>query len=79
MKRRRPSYRVKLVRDKVWKIMHRRNISQNELAKLSGMSSGYLSLLMRGLRSPSPGRRRQLMRALGVTRFDDLFMLETVS
>ena len=79
MKRKRPSYRVKLNPDRVWKLMHRRHISQNELAKLSGMSSGYLSMLMRGIRSPSPERRRRLMKALGVTRFDDMFILETVS
>ena len=79
MKRRRPSYRVKLNPDRVWKLMHRRHISQNELAKLSGLSSGYLSMLMRGIRCPSPERRRRLMKALGVTRFDDMFILETVS
>ena len=79
MKRKRPSYRVKLNPDRVWKLMHRRHISQNELAKLSGMSSGYLSMLMRGIRCPSPERRRRLMKALGVTRFDDMFILETVS
>lgn len=79
MKRRKPSYRVKLNPDRMWKLMHRRNISQNELAKLGGMSSGYLSLLMRGMRCPSPERRRRLMKALGVTQFDDMFILETVS
>ena len=79
MKRRRLSHRVKLNPNSVWKVMHRRNVSQNELAKLAGISSGYLSQLMRGKRCPSPDCRRRIMRALRVTMFDDLFMLEKAS
>lgn len=78
MQRKRPSFRVKLNPNRVWKIMHRLNVSQNELARLAGVTSGYISLLMRGRRSPSPEVRRRLMRVLRVTMFDDLFILEKV-
>ena len=79
MKRRKSPHRVKLNPERVWKLMHRRNVSQNDLARLAGISSGYLSQLMRGRRCPSPECRRRLMRILGVTMFDDLFMMDRVS
>ena len=79
MKRRQPSSRVRLNPDNVWELLNRLNMTQNELARLAGISSGYLSQLMTGTRRPSAELRRRLMKALGVTRFDDLFILETVS
>ena len=79
MNRRQPSSRVKLNPDRVWELLNILNMSQNELARLAGISSGYLSQLMTGTRRPSAELRRRLMEALGVTSFEDLFILEIVS
>ena len=83
MKRRQPSSRVKLNPDRVWELLNRLNMSQNELARLAGISSGYLSQLMTGTRCPSAEVRRKLMEVrrklmevLRVAYFDDLFILE---
>lgn len=62
--------------DRVWELLNRLNMSQNELARMAGISSGYLSQLMSGTRCPSAEVRRKLMKTLGVTDFDDLFILE---
>ncbi len=78
MKRRQPSTRVRLNPHKMWELMNRLNMSQNELARLVGTSSSYLSQLMSGHRCPSADFRKKLMDALGVTDFDDLFYLEEV-
>ena len=53
----------------VWELLDRLDISQNQLARLAGISPGHLSLLMNGRRSPAPGVRRRLMKALGVDDF----------
>ena len=82
MKRRQPSSRVKLNPHAVWELLNRLNMTQNELATRVGTSSGYLSQLMSGTRCPSADMRKRLMEvfsALGVTRFEDLFILEAVS
>ena len=79
MKRRQPSSRVRLNPDRVWELLNRLNMTQNELARQASISSGYLSQLMTGTRRPSAELRRRLMKALGVTRFEDLFILEAVS
>ena len=77
MKRRQPS-RVRLDPQKVWEILNRLNMTQNELARLLDTSSSYLSQLMSGHRRPSAAFRKRMMDALGVTEFDDLFYLEDV-
>ena len=59
MKRRRPPFKVKLNPAKVWEWLDQRQMSQNELARLCGLSPGYFSQLMNGTRCPSaPVRRR---------------------
>ena len=78
MKRRQPASRVKLDPHKVWDLLNRLNMTQNELARLIGTSSSYLSQFMSGTRRPSAAFRKRLMEALGVTRFEDLFILEAV-
>ena len=78
MKRRQPSSRVKLNSYAVWELLNRRNMTQNELARLLDTSSGYLSQLISGRRRPSAAFRKKLMEVLGVTDFDDLFILEDV-
>ena len=76
MRRRSLSPRVKLKPEPVWEEITRRNMSQNELARLLDISSGYLSQLLNGRKSPSPEVRRRLQAALDVGHFDDLFMVE---
>ena len=59
-----------------WRLLDERDISQNELARLCGLSSGYMSQLMSGKRSPSARVRRDIQEALDVTDFDELFIIE---
>ena len=70
-----PRLKVKLNAQAVWEFLNRLNMNQNDLARLAGITSGYLSLLMGGKRCPSGDVRRRLMEALGVTRFEDLFIM----
>ena len=67
--------KVKLNADAVWERLNRLYMTQNDLARLAGITSGYLSLLMGGRRCPSPDVQRRLIETLGVTRFDDLFIV----
>ena len=60
----------------VWELLDQLDISQNQLARLAGISPGHLSLLMNGKRSPAPRVRRRLMQALGVDDFHVLFVME---
>ena len=76
MRRKQSLYRVRLKPEAVWERLNRLNITQNELARRIGRSSGYLSQLINGERCPSPETRRRLMEALGVSDFDVLFVLE---
>ena len=48
----------------VWDRMNALGISQNEVARRAGVSSGHLSLIMTGRRSPSPGVLKRLHAAL---------------
>lgn len=50
-----------------------RNLSQNELARKLGTSSGYLAQLLARSRCPSPRTRAKLMRVMGLTKWDELF------
>ena len=74
--RRRPPFRTRLNSERVWELLNRLNISQNELARQCGLSSGYLSQMITGTRFPSPAVRKGLMEVLAIERFDDLFILE---
>lgn len=67
--------RVTLKPAPVWAFLEERDISQNELARLAGISSGYLSQLMSGRAHPSPRVRQRLLGVLGLTDFDDLFTI----
>ena len=60
----------------VWELIGRRNMSQNELARKAGISSGYLSQLISWRKSPSPDVRRRLQAALEVDCFEDIFVME---
>ena len=78
MKRRRPPARVILKAAAVWELLDQLDMSQNELARRCGITSGHLSHLMNGRRSPSPRVRRRLMEVLGVDDFHRLFMFVPV-
>ena len=78
MKGRRPASRVRLKQRCVWDRLDQLNMSQNELARTIGITSGYLSQLMSGTRCPSAEMRQRLQDVLGFDSFDDLFILEVV-
>ena len=78
MKGRRPASRVRLKQRCVWDRLDQLNLSQNELARTVGITSGYLSQLMSGTRCPSAEMRQRLQDVLGIDSFDDLFILELV-
>ena len=71
---RRPA-RVLLNAAAVWELLDRLDLSQNELARRCGISRGYMTRLMRGERSPSPGLRRRMQEVLGVDDFHVLFII----
>ena len=50
-------------------------MSQNRLAELSGLTSGYLSMILTGKRTASPDARWRIQQALGV-EFDAIFEME---
>ena len=78
MKGRRPASRVRLKQRCVWDRLDQLNLSQNELARTVGITSGYLSQLMSGSRCPSAEMRQRLQDILRIDSFDDLFILEVV-
>ena len=78
MKQERIIYRVRFKAEAVWELLNRLNLTQNELARRIGRSSGFMSQLINGERFPSAETRRRLMRVLGVSDFDVLFVQERV-
>ncbi len=68
--------RVRLNPDPVWALLEEQDISQNELARLTGISSGHISQLMSGSAHPSPEVRQRLLRVLGLSHFDELFTID---
>ena len=58
----------------VKKILIRKNMSQNWLAAQLGISSGYISQLMCGVRHPSPALRQKFLDSLSC-EFSDLFLI----
>jgi len=54
----------------------RRNMSQNMLAIRVGSSSGYISQIMCGTRTPSPRMWEKLLNVLAPLTFDDIFIIE---
>ena len=76
MKRRKPAFRVRLDQRKAWERLNVLNMSQNELARRIGRTSGYVSQMLNGERCPAPETRKRLMKVLEVSRFEDMFLLE---
>ena len=60
----------------VWELLDRLGMPQKELAPRSGISAGYPSQLMSGVRCPSLQVQRRLQEVLGVEDFDLLFITE---
>jgi transcriptional regulator with XRE-family HTH domain len=58
---------------KVERLLTKRNLSQNAFAERLGISSGYMSQLMRGSRYPSAELRAKILRSLRNISFDDVF------
>ena len=69
--------RVFVREDRLAREMVRRNISQDGLARAVHVTSGYMSQLLRGDRSPSPELRERLQRFLRIDDFDRLFRIES--
>ena len=59
----------------VWDHLARLNMSQNDMARRIGISSGHLSRLISGSRNPSPRMRTRLQEALDCPEFDKLFIV----
>ena len=76
MKRMKPSFRSRLDPEKARERLNVLNISQRELSRLIGRSPNFVSDLFTGRRCASGETRRRLMEAVGVARFEDLFILE---
>ena len=57
---------------------HRRRAGRNvvRLARETGVSPGYMSMLVNGERSPSGRIRRRMQKVLGVDDFNQLFTME---
>jgi transcriptional regulator with XRE-family HTH domain len=68
--------RVRLNQTAVQKAIARRNMSQNMLAIRAGISSGYISQIMCGIRYPSPEVREKLQNVLQPMSFDEIFIIE---
>ena len=67
---------VRLNRDFLDILLARRNMSQNSLARVLGLSTGYMAQLMNGDRYPSPRLRQRMLDILNPLSFDDLFIVE---
>ena len=59
----------------VWQHLMKQNLAQNELARKLGISSGYMSQLMCGSRSPSPKLRRKMLDVLNPLSFEEIFLI----
>ncbi len=74
---RRPHVGIRTQR--VYELLEKLNMSQNQLAELVGVSSGYMSMLLTGRRSASGAVRRRMQEVLGVIEFGEIFELERVN
>jgi hypothetical protein len=68
--------KVLLKAHSIKKRLIRMNKSQNWLASQFKVSSGYMSHLMDGSRSPSPSLRERIMKQYPGSGFDDLFVIK---
>ncbi len=66
---------VDLKSREIKKRLARKNMSLNGFARKIGISSGYMSQLMSGIRHPSPGLRQTISEYLSC-EFDDIFFIK---
>lgn len=60
----------------LWEFMAKHNLSQKELARKLGISQGYASQLVCGVRCPSPRLRRTMLEVMSPLSFEQLFSIE---
>ena len=68
-----PNRRVRIKVAAIYERLDRLHMSQSALAREAGLTTGYVSPLVSGKRTPSPDVRRRIHEALGVVDFDELF------
>jgi len=68
--------RIRVKQTTLWDHMAKNNLSQKELAEKLGITQGYASQLLCGVRHPSPKLRRRILAVLAPLAFDDLFEVE---
>ncbi|MDE2843907.1 MAG: helix-turn-helix transcriptional regulator [Chloroflexota bacterium] len=78
MARKRATERVILRAEAAWDLLRQLNMSQNEFADRCDLTSGYMSQLFSGERSPSASVRRIIQKVLGVEDFNALFIVVKV-
>lgn len=69
---------VAIKSEAIRKILARKNMSQNWFAGQLGVSSGYMSQLMTGVRNPSPDLRIKILEKLKIDEsgFDKVFEIK---
>ena len=68
--------RVWLNASALWEALGRLDISQNELARRSGITGAYLSQLVNRKRNPSLQTVQRLLTVLGGIPFHEIFVVE---
>jgi transcriptional regulator with XRE-family HTH domain len=68
--------KVKLKKQIIRRVLAKKNLSQNWLAIRVQTTSGYMSQLIRGIRTPSPEMRQRILNVLRDYQFDDLFIIQ---
>jgi transcriptional regulator with XRE-family HTH domain len=66
-------YQFRVRRQAFLRWMARRNVSQNDLARRCGISSGFMSQLLSGKRNAGPKTRARIAAAFPRADFDKLF------
>jgi len=67
---------VRINREAFFRYLAEQNLSQNALASMIDISSGYMSQLINWRRCPSPSLRRRMFKAFSPLTFHDLFVIE---
>ena len=70
--------KVTVKREPFLMILAKKNISQNGLARVTGLTSGLLSQIATGKRNVAPKTRDQILKALDDVSFDDIFAVRFV-
>jgi len=73
--------RMNLKTDSVAMRLVRRGTTQNAFAREVGVTSGFMSQMLSGMRCPGPATRRKIMAAPSMKgfTFDDLFDIEVAA